>query len=41
MSKLSDILTIIKKQRFWVPLGEDGESKYAVVTVSKENSRYD
>jgi len=34
MSKLSDILTIIKKQRFWVPLGEDGESKYAVVTVS-------
>jgi len=37
MSKLSDILTIIKKQRFWVPLGEDGESKYAVVTVSKEN----
>jgi len=35
MSKLSDILTIIKKRMFWVPLGEDGEVKYVVVAVTK------
>lgn len=35
MSKLSDLLTIIKKQMFWVPLGEDGEVKYVVVNVTK------
>ena len=37
MSKLSDILTIIKKRLFWVPLGEDGEVKYVVINVTKGN----
>ena len=35
MSKLSDLLTIIKKQMFQVPLDEDGEVKYVVVNVTK------
>lgn len=37
MSKISDVLSILKRRDFIIPLDTDGDRKYKVITLDKEH----